>query len=67
MAQINVSEGREWVATGSIQDGRFEMEAGNISADAVVAINEQLAYGDDFGEVRDGGRELSWKAQRPGE
>jgi hypothetical protein len=67
--QLNVYEGRESVATGQVASGpgrrpHFEMEAGSISREAVRAIDEQLSLGEDWGEVRDGGRELTWKTAR---
>jgi hypothetical protein len=67
MAQINVYEGREWAATGHLVDGRIELEAGNLSRQAVQTVQEALDAGEEFGTLTDGGRQLRWLVVRPGE
>jgi hypothetical protein len=67
MAQVNVYERKEWAATGHLVEGRVELEAGNLSLQAVQAIQEAIDAGEEFGTLTDGGRQLRWLVVRPGE
>jgi hypothetical protein len=43
-----------------------ELEAGNLSLQAVQAIQEAIDAGEEFGTLTDGGRQLRWLMVRPG-
>ena len=61
MAQLNVYENGQWVATGQLTEGRFDVEAGEISAAAIAAISDAAEPGEN-GTIEIDGRELTWKA-----